>query len=47
MLCIVVGNTADAADDPEVPAGPSPAGSDVTVTGILWHSVGPRTAEQV
>jgi len=46
-VCNIVGNTADAADNPEVSAGASTAGSDVTTAGVLWHSAGPGTAEQV
>jgi len=42
-----VGNTADAADDPALPAGARAAGPDVATAGVLWYSARPRTTQQV
>ena len=43
----MTGNTAHTSDNPEISAGASPAGTDVTITGVLWHPAGPGSAEQV
>jgi len=46
-IVYIVGNTANTSDDPEVPASAGPAGADITTAGLLWHSVGPRSTQQV
>jgi len=46
-VAVCVGNSANATDNPEVPAGSGTAGSDFSVACILWYPVGPRPAQQV
>ena len=43
----IAGNTANASDNPEVPAGASTARTDVTATGVLWYLTGPGSTQQV
>ena len=45
-VCIS-GNTAHTSDNSEIPASAGPAGSDITIAGILWYPIGPGTAQQV
>jgi len=43
----IAGNTANASDNPEVPAGASTARANVTATGVLWYLTGPGSTQQV